>query len=159
MNSKIDIFAGGSYPSGELSNFNKRPFRLFGCDVMSMEGFLQGLRYKDPRKQKEIFSMHGIDAKRAGKKEKIINNIVYFQGRMIHRMSEQYYRLVKLAYFTMARNNPDFCKALIATGNRELDHSVGKSEPTETILTVQEFCGILYEIRGRLLRGVVNVNT
>ncbi|ASJ80302.1 hypothetical protein MWV29_001613 [Escherichia coli] len=159
MTSEIDIYAGGPYPSGELSNFNKRPFRLFGCDINSTEGFLQGLRFKNPEKQREIFLMHGGKAKRTGRTEKIENHMLYFQGRPIHRMSEHYYRLVHLAFVTMARNNPEFCKALLATGNKKLRHSIGGTDPLKTILTESEFCSILNDIRERLTKRGENVNS
>lgn len=44
MTSEIDIYAGGPYPSGELSNFNKRPFRLFGCDINSTRRIFTGAK-------------------------------------------------------------------------------------------------------------------
>lgn len=69
------------------------------------------------------------------------------------------YRLVHLAFVTMARNNPEFCKALLATGNKKLRHSIGGTDPLKTILTESEFCSILNDIRERLTKRGENVNS
>ena len=42
----MDIKSGNKYPSGALSNFAPHPFVLDGNEVNSMEGFLQGLKFK-----------------------------------------------------------------------------------------------------------------
>lgn len=149
----IDVFAGGSYPSGALSNFNHYPFVFFGIKIESMEGFLQGLKFKSITEQNKLFSMHGIEAKRAGAKQKVKDCILYIQGRPLHRLSEKYYEIIRLAYFTMAKSNPEFCKALLATGNKKIRHSVGKSDKLISILTEEEFCDILEEIRNVLRRN------
>lgn len=143
----IDVFAGGSYPSGALSNFNRYPFVFFGLKIESMEGFLQGLKFNNISQQNELFSMWGIDAKRLGSKKKVRNQLLYIQGRPIHRLSEKYIEVVRLAYFTMAKSNKPFCKALLATGDKKICHSVGKNDKLKSILTESEFCSILTEIR------------
>lgn len=150
----IDIFSGGNYPSGALSNFNRYPFIFIGLKIESMEGFLQGLKFKSISEQNELFSLYGLKAKRIGSKKKIKDQILYIQGRPIHRLSEKYFKIVRLAYFTMAKSNPDFCKALLATGNKQIRHSVGKSDKMSTILTENEFCDILTEIRDVLRRNI-----
>lgn len=154
LSSMIDVFAGGSYPSGALSNFNHYPFIFFGLKIESMEGFLQGLKFDNITQQNDMFSRWGMDAKRLGSKKKVYNQLLYIQGRPIHRLSEKYIEIVRLAYFTMAKANPPFCKALLDTGNKKLCHSVGKSNKLESILTEDEFCSILSEIREVLRRNV-----
>jgi len=46
-----------------------------------------------------------------------------------------------------------FQKALLATGNATLTHSIGKSKQNETVLTKTEFCSRLTKIRSRLQNG------
>jgi len=64
----IDIKSGNEWPSCALSNFASHSFQFRGLDVSSMEGFLQGLRFKDPDIQLHIFGLVGSVAKAAGKK-------------------------------------------------------------------------------------------
>jgi hypothetical protein len=60
--------------------------------------------------------------------------------------------LVKEAFNALATNR-DFQKTLLATGDKRLFHSMGKSDPTKTILTEEEFCSILTEVRAKLQNG------
>ncbi len=62
----MDIKSGKAYPAGALSNFAPHPFIFPGHEVSSMEGFLQGLKFKSPEMQLEIFKKVGIGAKRSG---------------------------------------------------------------------------------------------
>ena len=65
------------------------------------------------------------------------------------RDSEEYKNIVCEAFYALAENI-DFQKTLLATGNKRLYHTMGKSDPTRTILTEAEFCSILTEIRNEL---------
>jgi hypothetical protein len=47
----------------------------------------------------------------------------------------------------MFKQNTGFKTALIATGDAHLTHSIGKTNPKETILTVSEFCNRLHWLR------------
>ena len=62
----MDIISTNSYPSNSLSNFAAHPFTFRGFEVNSMEGFLQGLKFKSPEMQAEVFKLVG----RAAKKER-----------------------------------------------------------------------------------------
>lgn len=148
-NAPIDIHSGFRYPSGALSNFVNYPFDFYGNRVESMEGFLQGLRYQCPDEQRDVWLLYGLDAKRKSNR-RIKDHVLYYQGRPMHRLSDQYRITVKAAYFKMASQNEKFRQALIDTRGRQLRHTVGKSDPLETILTEQEFVSILTEIRGLL---------
>ena len=56
----MDIGSGKKYPSNALSNFAPHPFTFRGLECASMEGFLQGLKFKDSNVQKYIFSLVGL---------------------------------------------------------------------------------------------------
>ena len=47
----IDIHSKGDYPANVLSNFYPNEFELDGVRCASMEGFLQSLKFKNPKKQ------------------------------------------------------------------------------------------------------------
>lgn len=55
--------------------------------------------------------------------------------------------IVRQAYNAMFEQSEGFRTALMATLGMALYHSKGESNPYKTILTEQEFCGILAELR------------
>ena len=65
------------------------------------------------------------------------------------RDSEEYQELLDRAFDALAQNT-GFQKALLATNNSTLTHSIGKSKEQETVLTKQEFCSRLTKIRSKL---------
>ncbi|MCR5065663.1 MAG: hypothetical protein K6A67_07795 [Bacteroidales bacterium] len=115
-----------------------------------MEGFLQGLKYEGAEKQARIFQMVGKDAKFKGKKRKWwLDQKLYWQGRSMDRQSDEFKAIVREAFDALSANE-DFQKTLLTTGNKRLFHSMGKSDPTKTILTEEELCTILTELRAKL---------
>ena len=70
IDKEMDISSKSSYPGGALSNFAPHPFKFRGFEVNSMEGFLQGLKFKSPEMQAEVFKLVGRAAKKKGAKKK-----------------------------------------------------------------------------------------
>ena len=145
-----DIGSKCDYPLNKLSNFACSPFEIDGVTCMSMEGFLQSLKFKDPEMQKEICKMVGYGAKKRGYgKNWWTTQTLYWQGVEYKRDSKEYQELLDRAYDALATNE-SFVKALLLTGESNLTHSIGKVKQNETILTRQEFCSRLMKIRSRL---------
>lgn len=146
----MDIGSGSGYPSAALSNFAPHTFTIDGIECASMEGFLQSLKFSNPDIQREVCKLVGKAAKFKGKKKKWFRTqTLYWLGQEIKRDSEEYQNLLDRAYNELAKNE-GFRKALLATGNATLTHSMGKKKINETVLTVQEFVSRLYDIRTRL---------
>lgn len=146
----MDIGSGMGYPAAALSNFTPHPFILDGIECASMEGFLQSLKFKNPEMQKEVCKLVGKAAKFKGKKKKWWKTqTLWWRGEEIPRHSKEYQELLDKAFNELAKNT-SFQKALLATGNATLTHSMGKSNPSQTVLTTQEFCSRLLKIRARL---------
>ena len=146
----IDISSTSKYPAGNLSNFTPYTFTFRGIDFTSMESLLQGLKFKSIETQNSVFQRVGAKAKLRGKKRKwYLDQTLYWQGSPMKRDSAEYRALVREAFEALSRNK-DFQKALLATGNKTLYHTMGKSDPTRTILTEDEFCEILTDIRKKL---------
>lgn len=142
----IDISSDGSYPGAVLSNFTPYTFTFRGIGFTSMESLLQGLKFEGIETQNSVFQKVGVKAKLRGKKRKwFLDQTLYWQGTPMRRDSEEYRNLVKEAFNALAENK-DFQQALLATGNKRLYHTMGKNDPTRTILTESEFCDILTEI-------------
>lgn len=146
----MDIGSGNGYPSAALSNFAPHPFTIDGVECASMEGFLQSLKFKNQDMQKEVCKLVGKAAKFKGKeKQWWITQTLYWQGVAYKRDSQEYQDLLDRAYDELSKN-AGFRKALLATQDAVLTHSIGKTKITETVLTRQEFCSRLHTIRERL---------
>jgi predicted NAD-dependent protein-ADP-ribosyltransferase YbiA (DUF1768 family) len=147
---KVDIRSGNKYPAGALSNFKCRPFIFRGHQIMSMEGFLQGLKFNDKNIQLEVFEMVGLAAKRRGARKNWGSTLWLF-GQPIERNGKEYQNILDEAYEAMFTQNEKARKALIASGNATLTHSIGRKNANETVLTRTEFCSRLIKIRDEII--------
>lgn len=139
------------YPGRNLSNFFPHPFIFRGIPVASMEGFLQGLKFKSPEMQRDVFTLVGFAAKRKGApKNWYRTQTLWYQGHPIPRKSRLYQDLLDEAYDEMYRQNAAFRKALADTGNATLTHSIGRINQSETVLTIREFISRLTRLRAGL---------
>ncbi len=154
----MDIGSRGQYPASALSNFAYHRFVIDGVQCNSMEGFLQSLKFKEIHIQEEICTLVGFEAKKRGRLvDWRISQTLWWQGHEYHRHEDEYQELLDRAFVALAQN-PDFAKALLSTGAQPLTHSIGKSNPHETILTEQEFCHRLTWIRTQLqIQAKVNI--
>ncbi len=145
----IDIWSHSDYPSQVLSNLCSNPFTFDGVQCGSMEGFLQSLKQQDLNKQRQICAMKGRNAKRASTTHWQTDQIVWWKDIDIDRQSDDFLQLVCHAYQAMFDQSERFRAALMATRGMRLYHSRGKSNPFKTILTEQEFCHILTDLRDK----------
>ncbi len=151
----MDIKSGVGYPASSLSNFSPHPFVLDGVQIASMEGFLQSLKTSNPEMQKYVCTLVGYAAKKWGRKKNWkTSQVLFWQGKEYKRESEEYQELLDRAFFALA-NNESFRRALLATGNATIDHSIGKTNPKETVLTRNEFCRRLMDLRNSIKDGKI----
>lgn len=143
----LDIRSNGLYPSNVLSNLCSNGFRLDGMICGSMEGFLQSLKQKDINKQRQICSMKGGNARKKSVTSWQTDQIVWWKEQPIDRQSEEYQALIRRAYQAMFNQSERFRAALMSTRGVTLTHSTGEQSPYKTIITPDEFCGILMEMR------------
>ncbi len=149
----IDIRSKLPGAAGLLSNFTAFEFVLDQVPCASMEGFLQSLLVIDQREQQQICGMIGIEAKRLGERrlqELGETNRLWWRGKEYDRYSMEYQELLDRAYDALAEN-ARFCAILLSTGEEVLTHSIARGEGLDrTILTEQEFCSRLMNLRDRL---------
>lgn len=146
----MEIGSGAGFPGDALSNFAPHPFVIDGVECASMEGFLQSLKFSNPDMQREVCKLVGKAAKFKGKPKKWYRTqTLYWQGKEYKRDSEEYQELLDRAYNELGKN-AGFQRALLATGNATLTHSIGKNKQSETVLTVKEFISRLYRLRAEL---------
>ncbi len=152
----MDIGSGSGFPSAALSNFAPHTFVIDGVECASMEGFLQSLKFSNPEMQKEVCKLVGKAAKFKGKKKKWWRTqTLFWQGQSFKRDSQEYQELLDRAFDALSQNS-SFQKALLATKDAILTHSIGKTKITETVLTVQEFVSRLTRIRNNLMSDSLN---
>jgi hypothetical protein len=72
---------------------------------------------------------------------------LYWNGVEYPRKSKEYQELLDRAYFAMYEQSESFRRALKASGNSTLTHSIGRTKQSETVLTVKEFCSRLMKLR------------
>jgi hypothetical protein len=143
----MDIGSGNSYPSSSLSNFAPHPFEIDGIKCNSMEGFLQGLKFKSPEMQAYVCTLVGYAAKKKGSlKNWQETQTLYWREVPIKRSSKEYQNLLDKAYTELYKNTK-FKAALEASGNSTLTHNIGKTDSSKTVLTVKEFCSRLTKLR------------
>ena len=151
----MDIGSGSGYPSSALSNFAPHAFTIDGVECASMEGFLQSLKFSSVEMQEHVCTLVGKAAKFKGKKKNWWRTqTLYWKGVPMQRQSEAYRLLIERAYNELGRNE-GFKRALLATQNSTLTHSMGKSKKNETVLTEQEFCSNLYRVRENLKHNML----
>lgn len=143
----MDIGSGTGYPSANLSNFSPHPFTIDGVECSSMEGFLQSLKYSNVDMQIHVCTLVGKQAKFKGKRKNWYRTqTLYWNGNEYARDSVEYQDLLDRA-FTALSKNEKFKKALLATGQANLTHSMGQRKKERTVLTEQEFTSRLTIVR------------
>ncbi len=147
----MDIRSNNKGVAGKLSNFTPRPFIFRGVKCASAEGLLQSFKFKDPTIQEYICTLVGFKAKKAGsKKNWQKTQTLWWAGEPIKRDSDEYQTLLDEAFLALYTTNSKAKKTLLATHSANLTHSIGRSKASETVLTKQEFCSRLMNLRNRL---------
>ncbi|MDD2469385.1 MAG: hypothetical protein PHI22_00370 [Bacilli bacterium] len=150
-----DDFVDISYRSSNsvaclLSNLYPIAFNFKGNSVSSIEGVLQALKHKDFKTQRLIFNYSGKDAYHTRAASFLSDwretGILYFNNEAFNRFDIDYQFLLNDLYLS-AFENPLYASALKYTGKRELLHSIGKTDPRETILTTREYIDRLLILR------------
>ena len=123
-----------------LSNLFPYEFEFKGKKLSSIESFFQGIKFKNIEMQNLVFSYHslnsnyvkvcsGYDWKKTG--------IIYWQGEEIDRYSEEYDDLIDELYIS-AIQNPLY-RNILKTCNKEIIHTMGGKEKSDTVFTRYEF--------------------
>lgn len=125
-----------------LSNLYPMEFKFRGKKVKSIEGVLQGIKYKDKHTQNLVLNYSGINAYHIRACNEIdfwgTQGVLYWQGKPIKRDSEEYQLFLDEIYISACKN-PLYVRALLATGEKYLLHDIGRDSIEETVLTRFEF--------------------
>lgn len=146
----MDIASNSYGPAKQLSNFTGHGFIFDGVECASMEGFLQSLKFDKQHIQEEVCKLVGFAAKRRGypkNKQWHKTQTLWWKGIPYDRHGKAYQTLLNRAYQAMFDQNLSFRSSLCSTGSAVLKHSIGKTNPHDTILTEAEFCSRLTKLR------------
>lgn len=146
----MDIRSGCGYPGSALSNFAPHAFVFDGVACASMEGLLQALKFDKAHIQVEVCKLVGKAAKFRGRARNQAWQRVqtlWWQGTAMARNSKEYQAFLDRAYEAMLEQSESFRKALLATGDAVITHSIGKNKESETVLTERELCSRLMKLR------------
>lgn len=129
----------GSYAQ-MVSNLFPYKIKFRGQKLSSLECFFQGIKFKDKKIQKYVFTYFGTQAvhiktatnynwKKTGK--------IYWQGKAIDRFSEEYTILIDELYVS-AIQNPLYREVLINC-DKPIIHAIGETDKSTTTFTRYEF--------------------
>lgn len=138
---KLDIGYGEPWPGNVLSNIYPHSFVFNDISYSSMEAFLQCLKFSNEDDVERIRMLAPFNARREGQKGNgwKKHQILYLYGEPFDRQSDVYDELIRLAYEACYDQNLLYRLGLHVAKNLTLDHSIGYNDPTQTILTVDDF--------------------
>lgn len=129
----------GQY-SKVLSNLFPYEFDFRGKKMGSIEGFFQGIKFKDIDMQNLVIKYSRIDSnyiKIATDYDWKETGIVYWQGEPIDRFSKKYEDLVDELYIS-AIQNPLY-RNVLKKCDKYILHEIGNTDLKETVFTRYEF--------------------
>lgn len=131
-----------------LSNLYPYEFVFKGKKVKSIEGVLQGIKFRAVKEQNLVLNYFGVDAKNI--RFCATNNwqdkgIVYWQGKPFKRDSVEFDDFIDELYVS-AIQNPLYRNAIKKT-KKYILHSIGEEDKAKTILTRFEFERILNALK------------
>ncbi len=141
---KLDIHSKKRGIAGRLSNFTRRAFLFDGILCRSIEGVLQSFKFSSPTEQKIVCGLWGVQAKLSGEgREWKESQTLHWNGSTYARESEEYAALLSRLYDAVYEQDAAFRRDVRRARRYRLVHSIGKSDPRETVLTEQEFLSLL----------------
>ncbi len=106
-----------------ISNLAETSFELDGRVYDSVEGFWQGLKFRDETDRQRVAALSGAAAKAAGPTSEPGERIVY-DGREIIVGTVDHWALMERATRAKFDQDEDARAALLSTGTRPLEHKV-----------------------------------
>lgn len=144
----VDIISKAPGAAGRLSNFTERWFVFDGIQCHSIEGVLQSFKCSDIAKQKEICLLYGKEAKMAGLEyDWTAKQVLYWNGIEYPRKSKEYQILLDRLYDAVYDQDAEFRADIASVCDKTLDHTIGTTYRSKTVLTRHEFIGQLCRLK------------
>lgn len=144
-----DIHPEGRHPEDILSNRCNNNFCHDGVQCACMAAFLQSLKYKNEKLQCDICFTFGDCVCKYSTSDWQKDQTLWWKGLPMDRHSHEYLDFVSEAYQSMFVWSKRFRDVLMQTEGKQLLYNSGNYDPYKTILTDEEFCKILTDLRER----------
>lgn len=134
-------FKGHGKLAKVLSNLFPYEFYFKGYKFGSIEGFFQGIKFKNKKAQKLVFKMSGTmsnNIKVASDYNWQDEDAIYFLGKKYNRHSKEYENLCDELYCALLQN-PLYVGALKAVKNKYILHAIGEENDNITVFSRLEF--------------------
>ena len=145
-----DIPRLSNSPDYYLCRFAPNRFILDNIQCGSIGGFLSALTESNIEKQKEIYGLNNRKAETSSSFTSEKEQNLYWNGRVYNRHGAEYQQLVRRAFQAMFDQCTSFRCALEEFGGRRLGDSSARTNTFDTVLTEQEYCSILTDLRKQL---------
>ena len=126
--------------SKTLSNLFPYTFNFRGKQLKSIEGFFQGIKFKDINMQNMVLEYSGLPAlniKIASDYDWKKEGNIYWQGQAINRFSEEYDNLIDELYIS-AIQNPLY-RNVLKKCDKYILHEIGALNKEDSVFTRYEF--------------------
>lgn len=134
-----------------LSNLYPYEFIIDDYKMSSWEGFIQSLKSPDLNVKEKLWGLYGYQAWKQGQN---INwwekQEVYWIDTPIDRHSDEYTKLITYSYDCLFNQNEEFRNSLKESIGYKLDHTKGKTNKSETLLTKGEYLYQMERLRDKL---------
>ena len=149
-------FVDISYQSKEslariLSNLYPYHFDFKEHRVHSIEGVIQALKHPEIDIQKEVIQYAGVDAYHTRGATSGPYTTLYWMGEKMDRFGVDYQLFLNDLFLSVYYQSGLYRKAFEMIGNRIVLHSIGKTDPYVTTLTVDEYIGRLNILKNDML--------
>jgi hypothetical protein len=154
MRGHIEIGGFTTDPAGKvISNWQIRAFVFDGVPCAGFEGLVQAFKCPHTEEQRAICKLPGKEAWRAGQKWNTWKETqtLHWQGDTFKRTSRGYMLLIERAYTAIYEQDETFRRDLLALGSEDIQHSIGKSDTSQTTLTEAEMLNNIQRLRIRAL--------
>lgn len=153
---ETDKFVDISYQSMKslprmLSNLYPYDFDFEGNNAKSIEGVIQALKHPEIDIQKEVIQYAGVDAYHTRGATSGPYTTLYWMGEKMDRFGVDYQLFLNDLFLSVYYQSGLYRKAFEMIGNRIVLHSIGKTDPYVTTLTVDEYIGRLNILKNDML--------
>ena len=129
--------------------YDGKIFKFAGYDISSVNSFILALKSDNPEFQKQLMLVSEDKVKEISKniKPRYCPRTLYWNGKTFTRDSEEYKKLLEEVYKTRYKHDYSFRQALRFAKKYTLEHSIGKNDIGDTVLTKNEFINILKNLQ------------
>ena len=146
----MDIEYNDDFFGSQLSPRCSCEFVLDGVLCCSMESFLQAIKHRNPKKQKEICLMSGAEAQAHSNNRWRITHTVYWDGVKYNVFNDSFKRLIDRAFIALYEQSSEYRDAIQNSKYAaHLIYTTGQTDSRKELLTTYELLRRIEWLRKR----------